>query len=216
MWWCKGCKKQFSVKVGTIFEDSPLGMDKWMTAFWMVVNCKNGVSSAEMARTLKITQKSAWFMLHRVREVLKNNSVAKLGSTGGAVESDETFIGPKPQRMHKDRRVKLAAIRSQHRLGDMYLGKTAVIGMLDRDAREIRRKVIPNIRRETLQNEILNNVEYGGKALHGRRQWIHGHRTRPSCMKSSTMQTSTSVDRFTPTDSKISGACSSAICAEPT
>ncbi len=71
MWWCKGCKKQFSVKVGTIFEDSPLGMDKWMTAFWMVVNCKNGVSSAEMARTLKITQKSAWFMLHRVREVMQ-------------------------------------------------------------------------------------------------------------------------------------------------
>ena len=163
MWWCKGCKKQFSVKVGTIFEDSPLGMDKWMTAFWMVVNCKNGVSSAEMARTLKITQKSAWFMLHRVREVIKNNSVAKLGGTGGAVESDETFIGPNPRKMHKDRRVKLAAIRSQHRLGDMYLGKTAVHGMLDRDAREIRCKVIPNIRRETLQNEILNNIELGGR-----------------------------------------------------
>jgi transposase-like protein len=88
MWFCKGCKKQFSVKVGSIFEDSPLGMDKWMTAFWMVVNCKNGVSSAEMARTLKITQKSAWFMLHRVREVLKLNSVTKLGGTGGPVESE--------------------------------------------------------------------------------------------------------------------------------
>jgi hypothetical protein len=163
MWWCKGCKKQFSVKVGTIFEDSPLGMDKWMTAFWMVVNCKNGVSSAEMARTLKITQKSAWFMLHRVREVIKNNSVAKLGSTGGAVESDETFVGPNPRKMHKDRRVKLAAIRSQHRLGDMYLGKTAVHGMLDRDAREIRCKVIPNVRRETLQNEILDNIEHGSR-----------------------------------------------------
>jgi len=70
MWFCKGCKRQFSVKVGSIFEDSPLGLGKWMTAFWMICNCKNGVSSAEMARTLKITQKSAWFMLHRIREVL--------------------------------------------------------------------------------------------------------------------------------------------------
>jgi len=163
MWWCKGCKKQFSVKVGTIFEDSPLGMDKWMTAFWMVVNCKNGVSSAEMARTLKITQKSAWFMLHRVREVLKTNSVEKLGGTGGAVESDETFVGPNPRKMHKSRRLALEQIRGQHLRGDMYLGKTAVMGLLDRDAREIRAKVIPNIKRETLQNEILNNVEYGSK-----------------------------------------------------
>ena len=104
MWFCKGCKKQFSVKVGTIFEDSPLGMDKWMTAFWMVCNCKNGVSSAEMARTSALTQKSAWFMLHRVREVLKNNSVAKRGSTGGAVESDETFIGRTPTRCTKTAR----------------------------------------------------------------------------------------------------------------
>jgi transposase-like protein len=89
--------------------------------------------------------------------------VAKLGSTGGAVESDETFVGPNPRKMHKDRRVKLAAIRSQHRLGDMYLGKTAVHGMLDRDAREIRCKVIPNVRRETLQNEILDNIEHGSR-----------------------------------------------------
>lgn len=163
MWFCKGCKKQFSVKVGTIFEDSPLGMDKWMTAFWMVCNCKNGVSSAEMARTLNITQKSAWFMLHRVREVLKNQSVEKLGTTGGPVESDETFIGPNPIKMHRDRRVKLAAIRSQHRRGDMYLGKTAVMGMLDRDLREVRCKVIPNVKRETLQNEILDNIEPGSR-----------------------------------------------------
>jgi transposase-like protein len=163
MWFCKGCKKQFSVKVGTIFEDSPLGMDKWMTAFWMVVNCKNGVSSAEMARTLHITQKSAWFMLHRVREVLKLNSVEKLGGTGGAVESDEAFIGPNPQRMHKDRRLKLQQQRSQRRGTEVWPGKTAVIGMLDRDSREIRAKVIPNVKRETLQNEILSNIHYGSK-----------------------------------------------------
>src|SRR5271165_5437961 len=163
MWWCKGCKKQFSVKLGTIFEDSPLGMDKWMTAFWMVCNCKNGVSSAEMARTLHITQKSAWFMLHRVREVLRMKTVEKLGGTGGPVESDETFIGPNPVKMHKNRRVALQQIRGQNRRGDIAIGKTAVMGMLDRDTREIRCKVVPNIRRETLQNEILKNIHYGSK-----------------------------------------------------
>ena len=134
-----------------------------MTAFWMVCNCKNGVSSAEMARTLKITQKSAWFMLHRVREVLKNNSVEKLGNTGGAVESDESFIGPNPKNLHRDRKIKLQAIRGQQCRGDVFIGKTAVIGMLDRETREIRAKVIPNVRRETLQNEILKNIEYGSR-----------------------------------------------------
>ena len=101
MWWCKGCKKQFSVKVGTIFEDSPLGMDKWMTAFWMVVQLQERSQQRRDGADSQITQKSAWFMLHRVREVLKNNSVEKLGSTGGAVESDETFIGPNPARCTK-------------------------------------------------------------------------------------------------------------------
>jgi transposase-like protein len=163
LWWCKGCKKQFTVKVGTIFEDSPLGMDKWMTAFWMVVNCKNGVSSAEMARTLNITQKSAWFMLHRIREVVKSKSVGKLGSTGGAVESDETFVGPNPYRMHKSRKLKLQQIRGQQRRGDVGIGKTAVAGILDRETRRVRAKVVPNVRRETLQNAILNSISPGSK-----------------------------------------------------
>lgn len=166
MWFCKGCKKQFSVKVGTIFEDSPLGLDKWMLAFWMVCNCKNGVSSAELGRTLGITQKSAWFMLHRVREVLANRGfggTTKLGGSGQEVESDETFVGGRAKNMHKDRKVKLQAIRGQNRYGDIHVGKTAVIGMLDRDAREIRTQVIPNVQRETLQNIILKNVKYGSK-----------------------------------------------------
>src|SRR5437588_7095579 len=80
LWFCKGCKKQFTVKVGTVFEDSALGLDKWMTAVWMLVNCKNGISSHELARALGITQKSAWFMLQRVRHILHaNNWGAKLG-----------------------------------------------------------------------------------------------------------------------------------------
>ena len=158
MWFCKGCKRQFSVKVGTIFEDSPISLDKWMTAFWMVVNCKNGISSAEMARTLKITQKSAWFMNHRIREVLGNKSFglqSKIGGgEGGEVEVDETFVGGKAKFMHRNRAKKYAEIGTHH-------GKAIVQGFLDRDLREVRAKVVPNTKRETLQDEVLSNVKFG-------------------------------------------------------
>ena len=155
IWFCKGCKKQFTVKVGTIFEDSALGMDKWMTAVWMIVNCKNGISSHELARSLGVTQKSAWFMLHRVREALREGSIMKLGGTGGPVEIDETFVGAIPDRMHRSRRMKLQTAITQR------THKTPVMGMLDRDTRQVRAKVVPNAKRETLQNEILNHLHDG-------------------------------------------------------
>ena len=151
LWFCNGCKKQFTVKVGTIFEDSPMGLDKWMTAVWMICNCKNGISSYEIHRALGITQKSAWFMLHRIREAMKNGSVAKMG---GPVEVDETFIGPTPNRMHADKRQKVKRITKD-------LSKAIVFGMVDRDTRQVRAKVVPNVKRETLQNEILNNIAGG-------------------------------------------------------
>src|SRR5271157_5305955 len=158
LWFCYVCKKQFTLKVGTIFEDSPLGLDKWMIAI-----CKNGISSYELGRTLGIMQTSAWFMLHRIREAMKNKSIFKLGGPGSAVEADETFIGGKAINMHKSRKMKLRQIRGENRLGDLYLGKTAVQGILDRDLRQIRCKVIPDVKRETLQNEVLKNVRYGSK-----------------------------------------------------
>ena len=94
-WHCreKHQAPQFTLKTGTIFEDSPLGLDKWLTAMWMIVNCRNGVSSWEIHRALKITQKSAWFMDHRIRLALQQGSLVKLGGNGGEVEADETFIG---------------------------------------------------------------------------------------------------------------------------
>lgn len=102
LWKCKGCKKQYSVKVGTIFEGSPLGLDKWLPAVWLAANSKNGISSHELARSLGITQKSAWFMLHRIRLAMQTDSFNKLD---GEVEVDETFIGGKARFMHKDKKL---------------------------------------------------------------------------------------------------------------
>jgi transposase-like protein len=107
-WKCKECHKQFSVKLGTIFEDSPITLDKWLTALWMLVNCRNGVSSYEVGRTLGITQKSAWFVLHRLRFALQTGSLTKLGGNGTSVEVDETFIGGKARVMHRVKRERLS------------------------------------------------------------------------------------------------------------
>jgi transposase-like protein len=147
---CRECGKQYSVKVNTIFEDSAIKLDKWLTAMWLLANCKNGISSYEIARSVGVTQKSAWFMLHRIREAMKNGSVKKLGRTGGPVEVDETYIGGKPKNMHKSKRQNLKA--------DWYGDKAVVMGMLDRDTREVRTKVIPNVKRSTLQAEILKQI----------------------------------------------------------
>jgi transposase-like protein len=153
IWKCmkKECHKQFSVKTSSIFEDSPITLDKWLTAVWFVVNCKNGISSYELAKDLKVTQKTAWFMLHRVREALSDGRKHKLGSNGGAVESDECHVGPIPGKMHRDRRAKAHA-------AGRYSNKSSIHGMLDRELRQIRAKVVPNVKRETLQNAILDNV----------------------------------------------------------
>jgi transposase-like protein len=161
-WKCRNCRRQFSVKVETIFEDSPVPLQKWLPALWMLINCKNGISSHEMARDLGVTQKTAWFMLHRLRLVIKaKNLGTKLGSNdGGEVEVDESFIGGKMINMHKERRVRLNKIRTEQNT-DRYPNKTVVMGILDRDARQVRAKVVPDIKRETLQNEVLQNVKYG-------------------------------------------------------
>lgn len=154
-WKCYSCRKQFSVKVGTIFEDSPLGLDTWMIALWMLCNCRNGVSSYEIGRATGIAQKSAWFVLQRLRLVLKEIKPVMLGATGSPVEMDETFIGGKPKNMHRSKRLK-------QRIGmNGYAEKTAVFGMLERGTRQVRATVIPNVKRETLQKKILEQVGFG-------------------------------------------------------
>jgi transposase-like protein len=156
LWFCYACKKQFTVKVKTIMEDSALGLDKWMVAIWMLANCKNGISSHELARSLGITQKSAWFMLQRIREALKERKFGqgKLGGSGGTLEADETFVGGKAGNMHKGKRAKLEA------RGPL-MNKTIVQGIYDRELRKVRAEVVPNVARETLQNILLKNIKYG-------------------------------------------------------
>ena len=151
LWECKSKhpRKQFSAKVGTIMEDSALPLDKWLVAMWMIANCKNGISSYEVGRALGITQKSAWFMLHRIRLAMQNRSTVKIGGNGSEVEVDETFIGGAARFMHQNRR-----IRVERGTGD----KTTVLGMLKRGG-EIRAEVIPNRRRHHIEREIARHVE---------------------------------------------------------
>jgi len=158
-WKCRNCRRQFSVKVGTIFEDSPIALQKWLPALWMLTSCKNGVSSWEIHRALGVSQKTAWFMLHRLRLAMKSPDMGtKLGSNdGGVVEVDETFVGGLVKNMHKDR--KLRAIQKGG-VGP-HGNKTIVQGILDRDARQVRATIIPNVKRETLQTQILDNVKFG-------------------------------------------------------
>ncbi|HTA49900.1 MAG TPA: IS1595 family transposase [Verrucomicrobiae bacterium] len=159
-------KREFSVKVGTIYEDSPISLDKWLMATWMLTNCKNGISSYEIAKDVKVTQKSAWFMLHRIRLAMQDESFGAKFGDEGEVEVDETFVGGKFQNMHKDKKEavkRLANDVPRWKNYERHPGKTAVIGILDRDLRKVRAKVVPDVKRETLQTEILNQVQFGAK-----------------------------------------------------
>jgi transposase-like protein len=149
-WKCRDCKVQFSVKVGTVFEDSPIGLDRWLPAFWMLVNAKNGISSCEVARALGVTQKTGWFMLHRLRLALQNSSFEKLS---GEVEIDETYVGGAVQKMNKQQ-------RRRHPRGGGGVGKAIVMGILERKGRVIA-KAVPTAQRKSLIGHIHNNVEHG-------------------------------------------------------
>lgn len=150
-------RRQFTLKTGTVFEESPIGLDKWLTALWLIVNSKNGISSWEVSRSIGVTQKSAWFMMHRLREVLVPEHVdAKMGGPdSGPCEADETFVGGRIKNMHRSK------VREKYK-GQAIGGwsqKAIVAGIRDRETRQVLAKVIPNTNRETLQNMILANVD---------------------------------------------------------
>jgi transposase-like protein len=145
-------RRQFSVKVDTIFEDSPLGLDKWLPAMWLINNCKNGISSCEIARALDVTQKTAWFMLHRIRLTQQGKNGGKLGGPGQEIEADETMIGGKARNMHQGKRNKARQLDN--------FGKAIVSAVLERHG-EVRATVVPNRRKKAIQKHVREHVEAG-------------------------------------------------------
>lgn len=159
IWKCKSKheKQQFSVKVGTVLEDSPIALDKWLCGFWLIANAKNGISSYELSRSIGVTQKTAWFMLHRIRLAMQDGSIEKFS---GRVEADETFIGGKGRNMHADKKMKFQKVRG-------HVGKVAVMGLLERNSPErasrIKLRVVRNVRRAGLHKHIKNEVATGSE-----------------------------------------------------
>jgi len=155
-WQCKNkpCRKQFSFKVGTYMEDSPIGLDKWLAAMWMITNAKNGISSYEIHRALGVTQKTAWFMLHRIRLAFNEEAGERLS---GPVEADETYIGGLEKNKHESKKLKQ---------GRGTVGKTIVMGVLDRctyqdKSSQVRTVVINDTARKTLHGQLAKNVKAG-------------------------------------------------------
>jgi transposase-like protein len=163
-WECKTRhpKRKFTLKTGTIFEDSPLGLDKWLPAVWMIANCKNGVSSHELGRAVGVTQKTAWFMLHRIRLAMQDETSG--GKLGGEVEADETYIGGKGRFMHADKRKRLNMTR-----GRSIAGKVAVIALLDRHGKngisQVRTEILTSIRKDHLQGIVRKHVQAGASVF---------------------------------------------------
>lgn len=157
VWNCKDCKSQFTAKVGSVFEDSPLPLSKWLPAVWMICGAKNGISSCELARALGVTQKSAWFMLHRIREAMRDG----IFNLCGEVEADETWIGAKARNMHAH---KWAAFKSTNRAH-----QTAVAGLLERSSgnktSKVKLKIVQNTKRSTVQPNVRNNVMAGSEVF---------------------------------------------------
>jgi transposase-like protein len=162
-WQCKSAHKsrQFSARVGTIFEDSPISLEKWLVALWMVCNCKNGISSYEIHRTVGVTQKSAWFMLQRLRLAMQSGSITKLGGSGSAVEMDETFIGGKLKNMHKSKKPKGTGFSGKS-VGAM--AKTIVVGMLERKG-NVRAEVVMDRTQVTLHSLIAKHIAPGSTLM---------------------------------------------------
>jgi transposase-like protein len=165
IWKCRACKRQFSIKVGTIFEDSPLGFEKWLPAFWLIANSKNSISSHELGRALKVTQRTAWFMLHRIRDAMEARSIVQLS---GIVEVDESFIGGLSKNMHKN------ATRGE---------KVVVQGARQREGGIVQAKPLTTFNKWDMHLNILAWVQSGSaiysdeSALYGGIDRFYAHKT---------------------------------------
>src|SRR5581483_2127942 len=165
VWQCKAQhpKRQFSVKVGTIFEDSPISLDKWFAVIWMLANDKNGISSPEVSRSIGVTQKTAWFMLDRVRLAMQTGTFAKLS---GQVEADETYIGGKARNMHEaKRKAKMGDSKRGKGKSGGTVGKTVVLGLLERETKQFHYRVVKNIKTGTIDSEVRKAIEPGAEVF---------------------------------------------------
>jgi transposase-like protein len=157
IWKCSKCRKQFSFKAGTLLEDSPIGLDKWLPAIWLIANARNGVSSHELGRSLGVTQKTAWFMLHRVRLAMQDDFSG--GTLSGEIEVDESFIGGSVRNMHKDRKMRVQ--KSGGQKGD----KSVVLRILERATegkpKRVRTSIIEDRKKSSIQPEVAAHVEKG-------------------------------------------------------
>lgn len=152
----KGCKKQFSIKTGTIFESSPLSLTKLLTGLWLVTNAKNGISSCEVARSLGMSQSSAWHLLHRCREAMRTGSIGK--KLSGTIEADATYVGGKEKFKHKDKKLSTPLNPFGAHGG---AGKTVVLGMLERGG-DVRAMVVKSEHSvPQIEAHLLRNVEEG-------------------------------------------------------
>jgi transposase-like protein len=166
-WYCKDCKRKFTAKVGTIFEDSPIGFDKWLPAIWLLASNRNGISSCELGRALGVTQKTAWFILHRVRLAMQDGTFEQLS---GEVEADETFVGPKA------RSILRYGDKSKKSRGPTYR-KTVVMGIRERGGK-VRAMVVPDTKRQTLLPKVFESVVPGSTVYTDAHHAYQGLRNR--------------------------------------
>lgn len=151
-WKCKLCHLPFSIKNKTLMENSHYPIGVWMSAIWMFASARNGVSAREISRTLGISRKAAWFLMHRIRTAMETGTFQKLS---GTVEVDETYVGGKAKNMHKKKKEQMPKGRGA-------VGKAIVMGMRSRDGQVVT-KVITDTKRKTLHGEIQNTVKKGSK-----------------------------------------------------
>ncbi len=154
LWRCKECKRQFTTKVGTIFEDSPIPFTKWLPAIWLLANDRNGISSHELGRALRVTQRTAWFMLQRIRLAMRSTDTTPFS---GDVEADETFIGAKARHIRRSHH----KTAQGHKSGPMG-NKTPILGIMERGGR-MRGWVVPDTRKNTLLPKVMDSVAHGSR-----------------------------------------------------
>ncbi len=162
LWKCAECRKQFSVLVGTIFERSQVPLSKWLMALYMMASSKNGVAAFELHRTLGVTNKTAWFMLHRIREAMKRGELSE--TMTGTIVADETWIGGKPSNRHAS--ASSTPVRVDKVTGNMNTDKTPVLSLINTTTGEARSAVVPNVTGAVLRKVIAQQVDMAASTLH--------------------------------------------------